>query len=131
MSPGNLWLFLPLGYLLTISIEIPILLSGLSRRHSWTRKILAGVWLTACTYPVVTLVLPLILRDYSRSVYLIVAEVFAPVTECILFFMAFGESTDSRKTSRWRDFSAIVVANLASFAAGEFLKVYSWFGLLD
>ena len=131
MSPGDLWLFLPLGYLLTISIEIPILLPGLSRRHSWTRKILAGVWLTACTYPVVTLVLPLILRDYSRSVYLIVAEVFAPVTECILFFMAFGESTDSRKTSRWRDFSAIVVANLASFAAGEFLKVYSWFGLLD
>ncbi len=30
----------------------------------------------------------------------------------------------------WRDFAAIVVANLASFGAGEVLNAYGWFGLL-
>jgi hypothetical protein len=39
--------------------------------------------------------------------------VFAPVAECALFWLAFG------KEARWRDFVAIVVANLASFLLGE------------
>ena len=30
----------------------------------------------------------------------------------------------------WRDFAAIVVANLASFGGGEVLNSYHWFGLL-
>jgi hypothetical protein len=29
----------------------------------------------------------------------------------------------------WRDFTAIVIANLASFLAGEVLNAYRWFGL--
>ena len=61
MSPTELWRFLPIGYLFTISIETPILLVGLSSRHSLRRRLLAGIWLTACTYPIVTLVLPLLL----------------------------------------------------------------------
>ena len=75
----ELWRFLPLGYLFTISIETPILVFGFSRRHSLKRKLLAGVWLTACTYPIVTLVLPLLFTESSRTVYLVVAEIFAPV----------------------------------------------------
>src|SRR5713101_5899664 len=85
MSPSELWRFLPLGYLLSILIETPVLLLGLSNRHSLKRKLFAGVWLTACTYPIVVLVLPMLFVNRSRALYLVVAETFAPVAECILF----------------------------------------------
>lgn len=130
MSPAELWRFLPLGYFLSVLIETPVLLLGLSGRHRWGRKLLAGVWLTACTYPIVTLVLPLIFVDRSRTIYLIVAETFAPVAECVLFWLAFGKAADVGKPSMWRDFGAITVANLASFLGGEVLNSYHWFGLL-
>ena len=130
MSSSALWRFLPLGYLLTILIETPILLVGLSKRHSIKRKLLSGLWLTACTYPIVILVLPPLFESSSRAVYLIVAETFAPVAECILFWLAYGQREDLGKRSMWRDFLAIVIANLASFGAGEVLNNYGWFGLL-
>jgi hypothetical protein len=121
MPPLELWRFLPLGYLLTIAIETPILFFGLAPRHPKRHRIMAGLWLTAATYPIVMLVLPLLLADYSRAVYLLVAETFAPVAECILFWLAFGTGADFGKRSMWRDFGAIVLANLASFAAGEII----------
>lgn len=130
MSPSQLWRFLPLGYLLTILIETPILCVGLSQRHSLRRKILAGIWLTACTYPIVTLVLPLLFATTSRNRYLIVAETFAPVAECLLFWLAFGDRNEVGKRSMWRDFLTIILANLASFGAGEVLNAWQWFGLL-
>ncbi len=130
MSPSELWFFLPFGYILTILIETPILYAGLSRRHSAGRKLLAGVWLTACTYPVVTLVLPLLFAPGQRFFYLLIAETFAPVAECILFWLAFGEAEYPRRRSMWRDFLSIIVANLASFGVGEVLNAWGWFGLL-
>ena len=115
MSPWDLWHFLPIGYLLTIAIETPILFVGLSAHHPRLRRIAAGFWLTACTYPIVVLVLPLLLIDHSRAFFLAVAETFAPLAECTLFWLAFGKQTT------WRDFVAIVIANLASFVAGEII----------
>lgn len=116
MSPLELWRFLPVGYLLTIAIETPILFFGLSALHSKRRRILGGIWLTACTYPIVILVLPLLMVNQSRAMFLLVAEVFAPVAECVLFRLAFG------KQAMWRDYVVIVIANLASFAIGELLN---------
>jgi len=113
VAPFDLWQFLSVGYLLTIAIETPILFFGLSPHHSKWRRILSGLWLTACTYPIVTLVLPLLLVDHSRAFYLLIAEVFAPVAECALFWLAFG------KEAKWRDFAVIVIANVASFLVGE------------
>ena len=130
MSPHELWRFFPLGYLLSILIETPILLIGLSKRHAIKRRLFAGIWLTACTYPIVVLVMPLVFANVSRVVYLIVAETFAPVAECILFWLAYGKAEEMGKASMWRDFTAIVVANLGSFLAGEVLNSYGWFGLL-
>ena len=130
MSPNDLWRFLPSGYLLSILIETPILLIGLSNRHSIKRRLFAGIWLTACTYPIVVLVMSLTLAGFSRATYLVVAETFAPVAECILFWLAYGKSEEVGKRSMWQDFAAIVVANLASFIAGEILNAYGWFGLL-
>ena len=126
MSPSELWRFLPIGYLLTIAIETPILLIGLSPRHSKRRRVLAGIWLTACTYPVVTLVLPLLLADQSRGKFLLVAEVFAPVAECVLFWLAFGNRDEFGQKTMWRDFATIVVANLASFLVGEVLNAWGF-----
>ena len=130
MSPTELWRFFPLGYLLSILIETPILLIGLSKRHPIKRRLFAGVWLTACTYPIVVLVLPLILAGVSRAIYLVVAETFAPVAECVLFWLAYGNREQLGTASMWRDFGAIIVANLASFLGGEVLNAYGWFGLL-
>ncbi len=155
MSPSELWRFLPLGYLLTILVETPVLCVGLSRRHPLGRRLLAGVWLTACTYPIVTLVLPLLFAPDRRVLYLIVAETFAPVAECVLFWLAFGKEEEVEKgagsagiagspadvvqsagvlvlpaASTRRDFIAIILANLASFGLGEVMNAWGWFGLL-
>ena len=100
---------------------------GLSKHHPLSRKLLAGVWLTACTYPIVTLVLPLLFT--SRALYLVVAETFAPVAECALFWLAFGKREQAGAASMWRDFIVITVANLASFGVGEVLNAWGWFGL--
>ena len=121
-STDELWSFLPLGYAATILIETPILLWGLSRRHSWKKKIGSSLWLTACTYPIVVLVMPLlILRPWGLTAYILIAETFAPAAECALF-RATDTQYDFRSSltlSRWRDAGAIVLANLASFLIGE------------
>ena len=128
MSPSDLWRFLIIGYPFTILIETPVLLIGLSRRHSIKRRLFAGVWLTACTYPIVVLVMPLIFAGASRAIYLAMAETFAPVAECVLFWLAYGTASEFGKRSMWQDFATIVVANLASFLGGEMLNAYHWFG---
>jgi hypothetical protein len=97
-----------------------VLLVGLSPRHSLGRRLFAGMWLTACTYPVVVLVLPPLLG--FGTVYLVVAETFAPVAECALFWAAFGSREEAWRPSMWRDFAVITLANLASFGFGEVLR---------
>jgi len=131
MTPSELWRFLPIGYLVTITIETPILIIGLSKIHSVHRRLFAGIWLTACTYPIVTLVLPLALSDYSRRTFLAVAEVFAPAVECSLFWLAFDWRSGASQKQIARDFIVIVIANLASFGLGEILNAWQWFGWLS
>ena len=75
---ADLFRFLPFGYLLTILIETPVLLAGLPSRLTLRQKLFCGVWLTACTYPVVALVLPALFFGAPRWQYLAVAEIFAP-----------------------------------------------------
>jgi hypothetical protein len=126
MAPdeADLWRLLPIGYLLTIALETPVLIVGLSPRHNIARRLLAGVWLTACTYPIVILVLPQViwrpLGEAGYWPYIIVAETFAPLAECAVFWLAFsgGGSADSPRGSLFRDFAAIITANLVSFLLG-------------
>lgn len=126
---NDLWYFLPIGYLITILIETPILIFGLSPKVSFKQKLLCGVWLTACTYPVVVLVLPPIFFDYSRNLYLIVAESFAHFGECVIFWLAFRGRKDFETNDWIRSFITILLANFASFSFGEVLNHFSWFGL--
>src|SRR3712207_3950792 len=99
MDTARLWHFLPLGYLLTVAIETPVLLLGLSPRRPTRRRLLAGLWLTACTYPVVVLVLPVVFGGASRAAYILTAEVFAPAAECALFLAACPPKRDSAPPS--------------------------------
>ncbi len=116
------WSFLPWGYCLTVLIEIPVLLIGLSARHRWKDRLAAGFWVTACTSPVVVLVLPpLVWAPWGRGWYLLVAEIFAPLSECLLFRAAYGPAADGRRQFQYRDYAAIILANLASCGVGELL----------
>ena len=124
----ELWRFLPIGYLTTILIETPVLLVGLPRQISIRQRLSLGVWLTACTYPIVVLVLPALFYGSSRALYLTVAETFAPVGECFLFWLAYRKVAWG--LSGWiRAFIVITLANLASFGLGEVLNANGWFGL--
>lgn len=114
MNDVELWRFFPRGYALTVAIELPVLMLGLASRHSWRQRLAAAFWLTACTYPIVVLVLPsIVLPIAPRGVYLLIAETFAPCAECALFRVAFG--------AQRRDYGAILAANLLSFVVGEWL----------
>jgi hypothetical protein len=124
---AELWRFLPLGYVLTVLLEMPVLLVGLSPRHSWGRKIFAGFWLTACTYPIVVLVLPLLLQErFGHATYLATAETFAPLAECLLFYFAYHTApapaaSPLTRTDLIRDMVTIIGANLVSFLVGAWL----------
>jgi hypothetical protein len=123
MDPEPLWLLLLAGYSLTVLIEAPVLAIGLSAQHTLVTRLFAGFWLTACSYPLVILVLPAFIDPLrQRFAYLAVAETLAPVIECLLFWMAFGASGVDARLSRWRDTLVITLANLLSFAAGEGLS---------
>jgi hypothetical protein len=120
-----LWRFLPLGYALTVAIELPVLLVGLSARHSLGRRVFAGFWLTACTYPIVVLVLPLLVPEaWGRPAYLAIAETFAPAAECALFWAMFLREEPTNWPATWRDLAAITIANLASFLLGGWLLTW-------
>jgi hypothetical protein len=142
-------LLMLVGYLISIAVETPVLVLLLSRRHALRAKLFAGVWLTACTYPVVWLVLPPLFEDQPRWLYLLVAETFAPVAECAIFWFAFVRRlppaepnapanedewpfpTATEARGRWdtaRDMAAIVLANLCSFGFGEVLIAAGVFG---
>ncbi len=122
IEASKLWQFLVFGYFLTVAIEGPILFWGLSPRHSVKRKVLAAFWLTACTYPIVVLVMPLLFwQPFGKVVYLVIAETFAPLAECVLFRVVDMDDEAGLFRSRVRDCVAIVVANLASFLLGGWL----------
>lgn len=117
MPPTTYLLLMLAGFVLTILVETAVLLALLSRRHSVRVRLFAGVWLTACTYPVVWLVLPSLFEE--RWLYLFVAETFAPAAECALFWFAFARHKPRAPRATARDFAAIVTANLCSFGLGE------------
>ena len=127
MSVAPLWTFFLVGYLLTVLIETPILLLGLSGFYRFRDRIIAGFWLTAFSYPIVILVLfPLMNQGFHRWQYLAVAEVYAPVSECLLFWFAYEQPSQVDRKSIIRDMGTIVLANLCSFVVGELLGRSGW-----
>lgn len=110
------------GYLITVAVETPVLMLLLSTRHQMRRRAAAGVWLTACSYPLVIFFFPNFFQPESYSFYLLTAETFAPVSECFLFWLAYLRGVPGARKDLVRDFAAIIAANAASFAAGLLLQ---------
>ncbi len=128
MPPADYLQLMLTGYVISVAVELPVLVVCLSRRYSLRVRLYAGVWLTACTYPVVWLVLPPLLSGCERWLYLLVAEIFAPVAECAIFWLAFVRGLTLDRCATRRDLAAIVLANLCSFGVGEVLIRLGAFG---
>ena len=126
-APGYLRLML-VCYLVTVAVEGAVLVALMSRRHSLRVRLVAGAWLTACTYPVVWLVLPPLFDGEPRWVYLLVAEAFAPAAECAIFWYAFVRPLPPDRGAALRDLGAVTLANLCSFGLGEVLIGAGVFG---
>jgi hypothetical protein len=119
LDVASLWAFLPLGYALTVLFEAPVLWFGLAKAHDARTRIAAAFLLTAVTYPIVVLVLPLLMGAEERyGLYLLVAEIFAPAAEIAVFRLAFPQAARLSPRSQLRDAAAIVAANLCSFLLG-------------
>jgi len=122
MSMGTLWLLLIFGYLLTILIELPVLICGLSSKYSSLETIVNGFLLTALTYPVVVMVLPAIFTGMAewgstveqRTLPLQRRSPLLP--KCCSFDISTAQSLIARPD---RDAAVIVTANRASFLLGE------------
>lgn len=113
----------------TIAIETAVLAVLLSPRHGRRVRLFAGIWLSACTLPVVWFVIPELLPPGTpAAARLVAAETFAPLAECGLFWWACIRPLPADSRATVRDSVAIVVANLASFAAGE--AAWRWLGLI-
>ena len=75
-DPAELWAFLPWGYLLSVVLETPVLLAGLSPRHSLGRRVFCGF----CRDPETTAfeeVRPGVARPCTSN-----ADCKAPYTRC-------------------------------------------------
>ncbi len=109
---------------LTVLLEGVVLWFALSPAHSSGVRLLAAVWLSTCTLPLVQFVFPLLsLVGWPRWVWVSSAELFAPVAECLLFrqLVATTSGPSPSRSATWRDNAAIVAANLFSFTTGEAL----------
>lgn len=113
--------WMPAYYLITVAVELSVLWVALSKRHPARVKLFAGFWLTACTYPVLWLVLPPFFD--THWLYLLVGETFVPLAECALFWLAFVRRLPPDRLATARDLAAIVVANLCSFGVGLLWEV--------
>lgn len=111
------------GYLLTISIETPVLVFGLGNRYTLKEKLFAGAFLTGCSYPFVAIVFPMIWNPYNDySTYVTISEIFAPVSECIIFALLFQRRKLMSSRLRAQELAVVIAANLVSYLSGELMK---------
>ncbi len=112
------WRFLVAGYLGSVLVETPVLVWGLSRKHALKDRLLAGFWLTGCTYPVIVLLIPQWVDVHAqRMAYVAASESFAALAECAIFWWTFDRGTGG--TRAWaQDMGTIWMANLLSWAVG-------------
>lgn len=107
------------GYFSSVLIETSVLLFALAKRYSVKQKIFAGFFLTAYSYPFVLFVFPFIWNPYRQFfIYALVSELFAPISECAVFYLLFHRGKNLSRSLRAKDYAAVVLANLASFIAG-------------
>ncbi|MCC6316163.1 MAG: hypothetical protein IT361_00635 [Gemmatimonadaceae bacterium] len=120
------------AWLLTVAVEGVVLWYLLHPMHAPRTRWFAAAWLSACTLPLVHLGFPA-LRAFGASdaAWIALAEVFAPLAEVALFALVvapvpaghrLAAGSGAIAAARRRDATAIVIANLASFAVGLLLR---------
>jgi hypothetical protein len=115
--------FFLVAFAITIGVEAPVLLVGLSSRHKLAVRLFAAVWLTACTYPLLALVLPVLMNPHRFPlIYMTVGESFVVVAEITLFWLTFIAPSPWGNNGMARDIAAITSANIASFGLGLLLS---------
>ena len=108
------------GWLVAVPLETPVLWFGLAPVHSWRQKLFAGLWLTACSYPLLVLVLPAIVDPLTQwRLYVLVGETGVATIECLLFWLAFDKGRGHPRKVLVRDALAVVLANLNSYLLVE------------
>ncbi len=104
-------------------IETPVLFICLGKRYTTKQKLLAGLLLTACSYPFVVFIFPLIWDPYKQfSIYAFVSEAFAPLSECFVFYLLFQRVKQQSQREKVKDYLAVLFANLMSFLSGLILQ---------
>ncbi|MGD9684102.1 MAG: hypothetical protein AB7W16_23295 [Candidatus Obscuribacterales bacterium] len=115
------------GYVLTVIFETAVLLLGLSRQHSIKRRLIAGVWLSAASYPFVIFLFPRLINPIElETVYRVVSETFAPLFECFLFWLVYYRLKEAPSDGLLRDMSTIVIANLFSYGMGLVIESFGF-----
>ena len=118
-EPNDAWRFLWIGYLFTVAIETPVLLVGSPNAIAYGIDCWPGIWLNACSYPIVVLVFPyLVWVPFGRRVSWRLPRPSLRWPNAALFWLAFGNPQERFRRSMYQDFATIVVANLASFLIG-------------
>lgn len=110
------------GYAITVAVETPVLCVLLSKPHPLRRRVYAGLWLTACSYPFVTLCFPFLFDEGTYSWYVITSEIFAPLSECALFWCAYLRNPPAPAKTVLRDCLAVIAANALSCLVGFLLQ---------
>ncbi len=127
MSVASALLSFARDWALTVLLEGFVLWFALSRQHAPRVRLLAAVWLSSSTLPLVQFVFPLLsVVGWPRAAWVGLAEVFAPMAECFLFRLLIECSPSGEPRASWRDYGAIVAANLCSFTVGERLAAFGW-----
>lgn len=119
--PAAAWANLAVAWVLTVLIEGAVLWVALAPRHSARTRLLAAVWLSSCTLPLVHFGFPAFRAlGVSDAGWVAAAELFAPAAECVLFALVLApmRGGGARWRERGRDWGAIVVANVVSFGVG-------------
>ncbi|CAM3787777.1 hypothetical protein [Parendozoicomonas haliclonae] len=100
------------AWIITVSLECPLLLAMLHRQGPWQRIVFAGIAATSLTIPWLWFILPAWLSGHW---FLIIGESLVVIIEALVL-------SSWLRISKLRGFIAALLANLFSYWAGVWLQ---------
>lgn len=110
-------------WVVMVLVQTPVLALGLSRPHTWEVRLLAGGWLSACTVPLLMLVVPYLpeqgwslawgLVEFRTTVcqpQVAAGGCLAAVAQATLFYFAFDRDEPLASLHVTQDLAAVLVA---------------------
>lgn len=110
--------------LFTVVLESLVLFLCLTPDIQPRQRLIAGLSLSLITFPFVNILFPMLLSPFeNKIVFYVIAEMFACLTECLLFWFFFNRSKTKDKQF-FSNIIAIVFANFFSFSLYELFKLF-------